>query len=153
MLSDGTLSVSSSACFGTTPISFLGIQVGSTLQFAGPGIYANNMSFPVIGKKFISLDTDGNNVMLTGALSAAGNESQLIPVDVHKTGSGSLTFACSQPGPGNIGNLYVDQGAVVFSTSAYASIYPNFSPFGGSSGGYIYVSPALRCNWPTPNWA
>ncbi len=113
---------------------------GSTLQFAGPGVYANNMSFPVIGKKAIYFDTDGNNVTITGALSPAGNESQFFTVDVHKTGSGSLTLACSQPGPGNIGNMFVDQGAVVFSTSAYSSSFPNDSPFGGNSGGFINVS-------------
>jgi autotransporter-associated beta strand protein len=142
ILSDGTLSVSSPACLGAAPINFLGVHDGSTLRFAGPGTYANNMSIPVVGKKAIAFDTDGNSVTLTGALSAAGNQTNFFTVDVHKTGSGSLTFACSQPGPGNIGNLFVDQGTVVFSTAAYASIpiAQNASPFGGS-GGFTTISP------------
>jgi autotransporter-associated beta strand protein len=136
VLSVGTLSVNSPACMGTAPISFLGMHDGSTLTFAGAGTYSNNMSFPVIGKKAIDFDTNGNNVTLTGALSAAGNQSNFATVDVHKSGSGSLTFACSQPGPGNIGQLFVDQGAVVLSTSAYSSIpiAQNESPYGGSGG-------------------
>jgi fibronectin-binding autotransporter adhesin len=139
-LSAGTLSVNSPACLGTAPITFLGEHDGSTLLFAGAGTYANNMSIPVIGQKAIYLNTQGNNVTLTGLLSPAGNETLFNTVDIHKTGSGSLTFACSQPGAGNMGNLYVDQGGVVLSTSAYASNFPNDSPFGGSSGGFINVS-------------
>ncbi len=139
VLSFGTLSVNSPACLGTAPINFVGQHDGSTLQFAGTGTYANNMSFPPVGQKPIYFDTDGNNVTLTGNLSPSYTGATF-SVDIHKTGSGSLTFACNQPGPGNIGNLYVDQGAVVFSTSAYSSYAANDSPFGGSSGGFINVA-------------
>ena len=148
-LSFGTLSVNSPACLGTAPINFVGQHDGSTLRFAAGGTYANNMSFPPVGQKPIYFDTDGNNITLTGDLTPSYTGTTNT-VDIHITGSGSLTFAFSQPGPGNMGSLYIDQGtSVVFSTSAYSSYAQNDSPFGGHSpggagGGYTYVSPGAN---------
>ena len=152
VFSFGTLSVNSPACLGTAPIAFTGYHDGSTLEFAGSGTYANSMTFPAAGQGRVWFNTDGNNVTFSGVL-APSPAVAADTVEVHKTGLGTLTLACSQAGSGKLGYLYIDQGGVVFSTSAYASLYPNDSPFGGSSGAFTTVSAVLRCNWPMPNWA
>jgi fibronectin-binding autotransporter adhesin len=124
VLSDGTLAISSAACVGSGTINFLGLADGSTMQFTKSLSMSNDMYFPPSGRKAIWFDTQGNNVTLTGNLfyQASGGTA----VSINKTGSGTLTFAGSQPaGPYPLGDLYVYQGTVALvnaGPTAYSSV-------------------------------
>ncbi|MGO9115295.1 MAG: beta strand repeat-containing protein [Thermoguttaceae bacterium] len=117
VLSNGTLSVSSSGDLGSGPIQFLGLSDGSTLQFTSPMTLSNDLYFPVIGKKAIWFDSQGNNVTLTGQLWPASSE--YYSVAMYKIGSGTLNLAAGDTtnDTATKGNWYVNQGVLELSGS------------------------------------
>ena len=112
--SSGTLSIASSGAV-SGPITCLGLTDGSTLQFAVAMTMPNDINLPVIGKKAIWFDTQGNNVTLTGQIIPATSTYDSVAID--KTGSGTLNFAAGDTTGlgGTKGLVYVHQGTIELS--------------------------------------
>ena len=117
VLSTGTLSIAWPSCVGSGAINFLGTTDNSSLQFTSSMTLPNDMNFPVVGYKAISLDTQNNYVTLTGQLIPQSNLYNSVAID--KTGSGTLNLAAGDTSGlgGTKGDLYVNQGTVVLSNA------------------------------------
>ena len=78
LLSDGTLSISSSGNLGSSAgtIAFQGYGADTTLQFTNSMIVPNDISFPTTSN-YCWLDTQGNNVTLAGQLWPTGTRPSL----------------------------------------------------------------------------
>ena len=143
LLSDGTLSISSSGNLGNGPVTFTGSN-DSTLQFTSSLTLSNDIYFPLSTAGYCYLDTQGNTVTLTGQLwppSAIGTAGSF-----NKTGSGTLILAAGDTTGEAKGTTYVEQGTVkITAVSRPATVRL-------SSGG-INVSPAPRCSSPMWHWA
>ncbi len=114
VLSDGTLSISSSSAVGTGLISFLGNKDGSTMTFTNSMTLSNDLYFPVVGQKAIWFDTLGNTVTLTGQLWPDNMTETSVAID--KSGSGTLNLAAGDTtNLGTKGPMYVNQGTVELS--------------------------------------
>jgi len=111
VISAGTLSIGAPGALGSGPITFTGLSPNTTLQFTSSMTLPNDMYFPVVGNKPVWLDTQGNNVTLTGQLWPTSTE--YYSVALYKTGTGTLTLAAGDTtNLGTKGTLYVNQGTV-----------------------------------------
>ena len=137
-LGTGTIAISNPADIGSNAFNFIGKSDGGCLQFQNSMTLSNNINLPTIGQKAAWFDTQGNNVTFTGNFIPPNDTYNTVAI--YKIGSGTLNFAGAQPGPGNMGDVNVNQGVLELST-AVTSLNGPASSLGGSSGDYITVRP------------
>jgi len=139
VLSAGTLSISSPGAVGNGLITFTGLSPNTTLQFTSPMTLSNDLYFPVVGNKPVWLDTQGNNVTLTGQLWPTSAE--YYSVALYKTGAGTLTLAAGDTtGLGTKGTTYINQGTVALTNAGGGYSALSSSPIEVSPGATLQLA-------------
>ena len=137
VLDAGVLSIGSSANIGSGDVTFTGNGYNTTLQFTSPMTLPNNIHFPLSGSSYCYLDTQGNNVTLSGQLLVNGTSAS---VSFDKSGTGTLTLTGTTGTPyGTFGTTYIQQGTLKISAAYLGYSELSSGPIQVSSGAVLQL--------------